>query len=135
MNIWKITLIFGTLLCGVKLLERLAVNHPNARVAFYHLGPRTDTRYMTRAELFISSRMFLSWGILLSAVWIATVYLVALIAGKDTLEHPASMAVNFALALLAGCGYLGAFWLFVRGLFRRADYDPATVYQKDMEAL
>lgn len=134
MNIWTIILVFGALICGAKLIERLAVDHTRARDALKHLGPRTDTRYMTRAELFISSRVFLVWGILVSVVWIAAVYLVDLMDKKDILEHPAAMGLNFALLLLSGCGYLSAFWLLVRGLFRRADYDPATVHQKDMEA-
>lgn len=134
MTIWTIILIFGALICVAKLLERLAVDHTGAKVAFKHLGPRTDTRYMTRAELFMSSRVFLVWGILVSVVWMTTVYLVDLVDKKDILEHPAAIALNFALFLLSASGYLGAFWLLVRGLFRRADYDPVMVHQKDMEA-
>lgn len=131
MTSWTILLIFGALICLVKLLQWLAADHPSVRVAFEHLGPRTDTRYMTRADLFRSSRAFFVWGVVVTAVWIAIAYLLVLIAGKEAWNHPAVPVIYFVFPLLAGCGYLGALWLLIRGLLRREDYDPVAVYQRD----
>ena len=132
MTLSTIVLIFAVLFLVIILLERLAADYQGLRVAFKNFGPRTDTRYMTRAELFKSARVFLYGGLVLVVVWIAIGYLINHFAGREALEHPVVQVFIFGISLLIAFGFIGALWLGMRGLIRRADYDPVQVFQRDM---
>jgi hypothetical protein len=99
-------------------------NH-NEPIFTRKFGPRTDVRYMTRAELFKSATQTLVGGLLLLGGCAGLGWFVA---------HGSSLVViaGFFVALvLSAMGIVGALYLCVRGVLRSPSYDPQAVRWAD----
>lgn len=97
---------------------------------FSSWGPRTDTAFMTRRELFANSLRFvvlalLTFGALLLGGLIGEFFAVDPTAGTWTATTAAVFGVF--LMILTGMFTLGALVLFVHGIFRRRNYVPPSV--------
>lgn len=87
------------------------------------LGPRSDVKYMTKTELYDSGVRFIVWGLIFtSAFWAVGIAARFLHSSPDT--SPLMAALWFGLSLLAGMGFLGGFYLVIRGLLRPHSYIP-----------
>lgn len=93
-------------------------------------GPRTDVRYMTKAELYRSGRSFLVGGAALAIVLMALTGLTSLFANPRS-ELPFLMSVFFLLVILECALLFGGVYLLFRGLLRRRSYDPHLVFLLD----
>ncbi len=127
----KVWLLFLSLIAAVWLLRVAAHFNPHVRTLFDPVGPRTDTRYMTRVELLRSSVTFACLGF----ATLAVLFLAALSLSNDGPDHldPLLGGFFFATFILTAMWFLGGVYLLIRGLFRRRDYDPAEVYRRDTE--
>ncbi len=90
---------------------------------------RTDLRYMSRRDLFVSSGQFA----LVGALGLALSFSLGLVAFSNSRELPnlAVLAGLFALVILAGMGLVGCVYLFVRACRRDPAYDPREVWAGD----
>ena len=85
---------------------------------------------MTRSELFRSSVWFLMAGLVLFALLIAVGFFAF---------DPESREINFwmvavmLLSFLSSMGFGGSFYLLIRGLCRRREYDPRAIYEYDLQ--
>ena len=91
---------------------------------------RTDVRYMSRADLFVSSRQFLLVGVL-GLVLTATAGLLAVAEPRQEAPNFYALVAMFLLFILSGMGLAGALYLFVRACVRGASYDPREVWLAD----
>lgn len=92
------------------------------RVLFLPFGPKTDVIYMTRTELFKSALSFFMCGAYLVLMLI---FAILLMSPYYQNKNPGSFfyaLLYFILPLLCSVFFLGSFYLFLRGLFRRTDY-------------
>ena len=123
-------LVFLAAILILGLLSKLAESSRAVRRLFEPRGPRTDTRYMTRDELFRSGRSFLIGATALIVVLAAVL---TLLLPFPRLESAPVILVGIAWGLcLLTVGLLcGGLYLLVRGLFRSRNYDPFSVYLRD----
>lgn len=106
----------------VKLLLKAIVgwinanpNAPFSRFMLKQRGPRTDVGRMSRLQRLSSALVFLLWGCLFLGLWLLTAYLtfgLRLLSPDNTVVQ----VLIFGLALLAGCGLIGGFYLLLRVL-------------------
>ena len=89
------------------------------------IGPRTDTKCMTKGELLDSGVRFIVWGLIFSSLVLAFVPLSSLVFPAGDLPG-AVFLVGFFLVLFAGMGFVGGLYLLIRGLLRRADDTPSS---------
>ena len=106
----------------VKLLLKAIVAwinaHPDtafSRFMMKQRGPRTDVAAMSRVQRLASALAFLFWGGLFLGLWLLTGYLTFGL-GLFSPDNVVVMILLFALALLAGCGFLGGLYLLLRVL-------------------
>ena len=106
----------------VKLLLKHIVDwinaHPDApfsRFMMKQRGPRTDVARMNRMQRLASALAFLLWGCLFLGLWLLTAWL-AFGLGWFSPDNPVIAVLIFGLALLAGCGFIGGFYLLLRAV-------------------
>lgn len=94
---------------------------------------RTNVRYMSRRDLFVSARQFLLVGVLCA---VASVTTFVLIFADSSREGPNVylLGVSLVLAILAAVGLLGGVYLADRATLRSPAYDPEQVRKADLEA-
>lgn len=129
----SLKLIFAAMLLlilAVIGLSELAERYSGVRKLFEPRGPRTDVRYMTKAELFRSGRSFLVGGAALAIVLMALMKLTSLLANPRS-EQPFLMGVFFLLVIFECVLLFAGAYLLFRGLFRRRSYDPHLVFLMD----
>ncbi len=119
------------LLAAIWVLRIAAAISPLVRKLFNSIGPRSDTRYMTRIELLRSSLTFACLGL----TTLAVLFLAAVSMSNDGPDHldPLLGGFFFGTFILTAMWLFGGIYLLIRGLFRRRDYDPAEVYRRDTE--
>ncbi|HKQ57273.1 MAG TPA: hypothetical protein VJY35_05355 [Candidatus Eisenbacteria bacterium] len=96
-------------------------------------GPRTDVRYMTRAQLLRSAWHFLRAAIVMTVCSAAVGYFAFGVRPNGDV-NPLILGLLFVLFILSGMGCVGALYLAVRGLARKASYDPVPVWRADQES-
>jgi hypothetical protein len=93
--------------------------HPNSALSRFMLkqrGPRTDVARMTRVQRLASALAFLLWGGLFLGLWLLTAY-VTFGLNLFSPDNVVVMILLFALALLAGCEFIGGLYLPLSVLF------------------
>ncbi len=127
----KIWLLFLSLIALLWLLRVAAYFSPLVRKLFDSIGPRTDTRYMTRVELLRSSLTFACLGL----TTLAVLFLAAVSLSHDGPDHldPLLGGFFFGTFLLTAMWLLGGIYLLIRGLCRSRNYNPAEVLKRDSE--
>ena len=94
---------------------------------------RTDVRYMSKHDLFVSSRQFLLAGALCAMVT-GTAFMLAITDNRSEGPNFYLLVAAFVLTILTGMGTLGGIYLAVRAVLRSSAYDPGQVWKEDQEA-
>jgi hypothetical protein len=110
--------------------ERMSLAGSSPQIPVAGFGPRTDVRYMTRAELFRSAWQFLLAALVMSVTCVAVAYFgsVANHSGDPT---PLIQGLFFLFWVLAGMGFAGSLYLAIRGVIRSPSYDPLSIWLAD----
>ena len=87
------------------------------------IGPRTDVNNMSRKELFKSAGSFFFWGMHFAVILVAGSFVMFKVIGNKS-EPPMVLAgiLFFGIPIACGICFLGAFYLFIRGVLRSRDY-------------
>ena len=87
------------------------------------VGPRTDTKYMSKSELLDSGLRFITWGLIFSSAFWGIGVLGRLMYPIGELPSPFFL-LWLCTALFSGMGVLGGLYLIVRWACRRTNYAP-----------
>lgn len=116
------------------LLAIIAAFSPPVRRLYSPIGPRTDTRYMTRLELLRSSVTFAGLGLGSMVIMILAASILPKL-GDEVAGSPVTLGIFFVAFVLTAIWFVGGVYLLIRGLLRRRDYDPRAVYERDQAKL
>ncbi len=96
------------------------LEHPFAKLMWSVHGPRTDVRYMNRAQLFGSARIFVAWGLILFITHAAF-----LAAARNSLAESVVLASLWGAVMLSSLlGLAGGLYLLLRAIARPSSYLP-----------
>ena len=109
------------LIALVWLLRRKATKDPRRFWVFLlyglQLGPRTDVKQMSKAELYDSGIRFIILGLMCTSAFLAMAIAMRVLGGSpDT--NAVLLGLWIALTLFSAMGFLGGLYLLLRGLFR-----------------
>jgi len=88
---------------------------------FLQIGPRTDTKYMRKEELYKSGFKFLIWSAYLFIVLLIVSYRVGIETGT---LHPLVSGIFFIIVILFMMCLVGGIYLLFRGLIRSKNFVP-----------
>ena len=86
---------------------------------FHQIGPRTDTKYMSKRELYKSGLKFIVWSIYLFTIILLLGYNI----GSKS-EYAIILGIIFIIWILFMMCFFGGLYLIFRGLIRKKEYIP-----------